>query len=70
MIHYQLPMNNVVTLKVYDVLGREVETLVNERESSGSHAVRFDGSNLPSGVYLYRLEAGTYHDAKKLLLLK
>ncbi len=69
-INYQLPTNSVVALKVYDVLGREMATLVNERQSVGSHSVRFDANNLPSGVYFYRLDAGTYHDTKKLVLLK
>ncbi|OYV84749.1 MAG: hypothetical protein B7Z63_06465 [Ignavibacteriae bacterium 37-53-5] len=69
-ISYQLPTNSFVTLKLYDVLGKEVETLVNERQSAGSYSVRFNGVNLPSGVYFYRLEAGSYHDTKKFLLLK
>jgi len=69
-IGYQLPTNAFVVLKLYDVLGREVETLVNERETAGNRSVRFSASNLPSGVYFYRLEAGTYHDTKKLVLLK
>lgn len=69
-ISYQLPTNCLVMLMVYDVLGREVETLVNEREDVGSHSVTFDASKLPSGVYFYRLQAGTYNDTKKLLLLK
>ncbi len=59
-----------VSLKVYDVLGREVATLVNRQESAGGHTVTFDASRLPSGVYFYRLEAGSYHDTKKLLFLK
>jgi hypothetical protein len=69
-IRYQLPVNGFVTLKVYDVLGREVKTLVSERENAGIHVVGFNATNLPSGVYFYRLQAGTYHDTKKLLLLK
>lgn len=69
-ISYELPWSAFVVLTVYDVLGREVETLVNERQIAGSHSVRFDGSALPSGVYFYRLEAGTYHETKKLILLK
>ncbi len=69
-INYQLPVNSFVTLKVYDVLGREVKMLVNERENVGSHSVTFNASNLPSGVYFYRLQAGTYSETKKLLLLK
>ena len=69
-IGYQLPMNSMVVLKVFDILGRQVCTLVDERQSAGEHSVRFDGTALPSEVYLYRLDAGTYHETKKLLLLK
>lgn len=69
-ISYQLPVNSFMTLKVYDVIGREVKTLVNEHQNAGSHSVIFDSSNLPSGVYFYRLQAGSYSATKKLLLLK
>jgi hypothetical protein len=69
-IRYELPRNVFVTLIVYDMLGRQVETLVNERQSAGSHSVSFSARNVPSGVYFYRLEAGTYHDTKKLLIVK
>jgi hypothetical protein len=57
-------------VKVYDVLGREVATLVNEVKEPGTYTVQFDGSNLASGVYFYRLQAGTYVETKKLLLLR
>jgi len=69
-ISYRLPVIGFVTLKVYDILGREVATLVNEEKPAGEYEVEFDGSNLPSGVYLYRLTAGEFRDTKKLLLLK
>jgi len=69
-ITYQLPTNSFVVLKVFDILGREIEALVKERQSAGDHSIAFDASRLPSGVYFYRLEAGTYHDTRKLLLLK
>jgi photosystem II stability/assembly factor-like uncharacterized protein len=69
-INYQLPVNSAVTLKIYDVLGRKVAALVNGRQNAGYYNTTFNGANLPSGVYFYRLEAGTYHDTKKLLLLK
>ncbi len=69
-ISYQLPTASIVVLKVFDVLGRQVQTLVNERQSAGDHSVIFDAAKLPTGVYFYRLEAGTYHDTRKLLLLK
>jgi flagellar hook assembly protein FlgD len=57
-------------LKVYDLLGREIKTLVNERQNAGQHSMTFDGSNYPSGVYFYRLQAGTYSQTKKLIELK
>jgi hypothetical protein len=69
-IDYQLPTQSHVTLKVFDVLGREVATLVNENKNSGNYEVDFDGSKLPSGVYFYRLSAGSFIEIKKLLLLK
>lgn len=69
-IMYQLPTNSFVTLKVYDIIGREVSTLVNEQKSMGQYEVTFDGSNLASGVYFYRLQAGSFVQTKKLVLLK
>jgi len=69
-INYQIPVNNYVTLKVFDVSGREVATLVNEELKPGTYEVTFDGSNLPSGVYFYKLTAGDFSETKKLLLLK
>jgi FG-GAP repeat/Secretion system C-terminal sorting domain/FG-GAP-like repeat len=70
MINYQLPMNGHVTLKVYDVLGREVATLVDRDEKAGRYQVKFDGSRLSSGVYLYRLAAGKFVQIKKMVVLK
>ena len=58
------------TLKVYDVLGNEIAVLVNEEKPSGTYEVEFDASQLPSGVYMYRLTAGNFSSSKKLLLLK
>ena len=69
-ISYQLPGNSFVTLKIYDVLGREVKTLVNERQTAGNHSVSLSASNLPSGVYFYRLQAGTFTQTKKLVVIK
>ena len=69
-ISYQLPVNSVVTLKVYDVLGREVETLFNGPRTAGTYSANFDGSRMASGVYIYRMRADNFVDAKKLLLLK
>jgi hypothetical protein len=70
MIGFTIPKAGYVTLKVYDILGREVQTLVNERQNAGNHSVTFSASNLPSGMYFYRLQAGNYSATKKLLLLK
>jgi hypothetical protein len=69
-IGYHLPSNAFVVLKIFDILGREVETLVNEHQDRGNYSIQFNASNLPNGVYFYRLDAGTYHNSKKLLLLK
>ena len=69
-ISWQLPVSSHVTLKIYDVLGREVATLVNELKGPGNYEVKFDGSNLSSGVYFYQLRAGDFVDTKKIMLLK
>ena len=69
-IEYRLPALSHVSLTVYDVLGRTVATLVDGLQNPGVHSVTFDAVGLPSGVYFYRLKAGTYQAAKKLLLLK
>ncbi len=69
-IDYQLPMSTFVTLKVFDVLGKEIEILVDEHQNAGNHSVLFNASNLPSGVYYYRLETGMNHKIRKFLLLK
>ena len=55
---------------VYDVLGREVATLINEKLQPGTYEVEFNGSNYPSGVYFYKLSSGDYSETKKLILLK
>lgn len=69
-INYQLPMSSNVTLKVYDVLGREVATLVDEKQSAGYYSVTFNASNLPSGVYFYRIMADKFVSVKKLMVVK
>jgi hypothetical protein len=69
-IRYELSADNFVTLKVYDVLGREVKTLVSEQENAGTHSVTFSADNLPSGVYLYKLISSKYASTRKMLLLK
>ena len=69
-IGYELPKSSIVKLSVFDVLGREVSALVNERREAGVHEVKFDGSGISSGVYFYRIEAGGFVQTRKLLLLR
>lgn len=69
-INYQLPFHSFVTLRVYDILGREVATLVNANQNAGVHSVAFDANNLPSGVYFYRITAGNLSEVRKLVLEK
>jgi len=69
-IRYELPESVFVTLKVFDGQGREVSTLVNGFQNAGNQSVQFKTSNLRSGVYFYKIDAGQYHDAKKLIIQK
>ncbi len=69
-IDYQLSMNSFVTLKIYDLLGREVALLVNGRQGAGSHSVTFDAGNLPSGIYLCQLGAAGFREVRKMVLMK
>jgi hypothetical protein len=67
---FEVPKSSVVRLSVYDLLGREVSALLNERRDAGVHEVEFEGSNLASGVYFYRLQTGDIVQTKKLMILK
>jgi len=69
-ITYQLPKSGSVTLKIYDMLGKEVITLVNEQQEMGRYTVQFDASSLASGMYVYQLRVNDYTSTKKMLLLK
>ena len=69
-IQYQIPLAGKVTLKIYDILGREVRTLVNEFQQNGSYSITFNALHLSSGVYFYRIQAGSFIETKKMLLLK
>lgn len=69
-ISYQLPKQSKVTLKLFDVLGREVATLVNSEQGAGYKSVSWNGEKVPSGIYFYRMTAGAFTETKKLLLLK
>jgi hypothetical protein len=69
-ISYQLPVVSSVRIVIYDLLGREVAVLVNERKAAGSYEVQFDASGLSSGVYLYRLTAGSFTQTLKMVAVK
>ncbi|MDP3583106.1 MAG: T9SS type A sorting domain-containing protein, partial [Ignavibacteria bacterium] len=69
-LRFAIPRNDFVSLKVYDILGREVTVLVNEEKTAGNYEVRFNGNKLSSGVYFYQLRAGNFVQTKKFLLLK
>ncbi len=69
-IKYELPRVSNVTLTVYDMLGRELSVLANDRREAGVHEVKFDGSGYSSGVYFYRLQAGNFVSTKRMLVLK
>ena len=69
-ITFDILDNGFVSLKVYNLMGQQVATLVNRNLSAGRHTISFDGANLPSGVYLYRLEANNFSAEKKMLLMK
>ena len=69
-IRYAIPSAGQVTLTVFNMIGQEVAVLVNEVQDEGYKTVSFDASNLPSGVYTYRITAGTFSDVKKMLLVR
>jgi hypothetical protein len=69
-IRFTIPHRSNVTLKVYDMLGKEIATLVDEEKNPGSYEVKFDASNLPSGVYFYKIKAGEFTQTKKMILMK
>jgi hypothetical protein len=69
-IEYSLPHDGLVTLIVFNLLGQSVRTLVNNVQAAGTHTVRFDASNLPSGVYLYKLQSGGMSNVGRMMLLK
>jgi len=69
-IKFSIPYNNFVSLKVYNSIGEEIVTLVSEEKPAGNYLVQFDGTNLSSGVYFYKLNAGNFSETKKMILLR
>jgi hypothetical protein len=69
-IRYSITSPDLVRIKIYDILGREVKTLVNELQQVGTYEVQFDALSLASGIYLYRIESGSFIQTKKMILMK
>ncbi|MFZ2323036.1 MAG: T9SS type A sorting domain-containing protein, partial [Ignavibacteriaceae bacterium] len=74
-INYSLPKSSFVTIKIYDMLGREVKTLINSEQNSGTHNIQWNGDNnfgskVSSGTYIYSIRTGDFYQAKKMILLK
>lgn len=70
MIKFHIPELSFVTHKVYDVLGNELALLVNEEKNAGSYVVKFNARTLPSGIYFYQLQSGSFVDTMKMVLMK
>jgi hypothetical protein len=69
-IRYSIPEASFASIKVYDMLGKEVATLVNEEQSAGNYEVDFDATGLSSGIYFYKLQAGNFIETRKMTILK
>jgi hypothetical protein len=69
-ISFSLSSRSFILLKVFDLIGREVATIVSEELSAGNHSRQWNAADLPSGIYFYRLQAGTFTETRKLVLLR
>ncbi|MDR3628480.1 MAG: T9SS type A sorting domain-containing protein, partial [Ignavibacteriaceae bacterium] len=69
-ISYAIPKASLVTIKVYDVLGKEIRSLVNEEKSAGNYSIQFNGDNLASGIYFYQMKSENFVQTRKLILMK
>lgn len=69
-INFSIPEAGMVSIKIYDILGKEVASLINEQKESGIYTVTFDASNLPTGTYIYKISSGNFTSSRKMLLLK
>lgn len=69
-INYELPKQSKVKLTIYDITGQEVKTLINQRQNAAQHSISFDASGLSSGIYIYKLEAGSFEQSRKMLLVR
>jgi hypothetical protein len=69
-IKYSISQLSTVVIKVFDILGNEIESLVNEEKQTGTYEIEFDGSGLTSGIYFYRLQTDSFIETKKMILLR
>jgi hypothetical protein len=69
-IRYSVPQSSKVIIRVFDILGNKIETLVNEEKAIGTYEITWTAENLPSGIYFYKLQAGDYIETKKMVLMK
>ncbi len=69
-VEYQIPQQSIVTLRIFDILGREVAVLVNEKKEAGRHSVQWDAARFSSGVYFYALQTGQFRETKRMVLMK
>ena len=69
-IKYDIPEQSYVTIKIYNITGEEVSTLLNEEQNAGRYQIQWNAAELASGVYFYRIQAGQFSDTKKLILMK
>ena len=69
-INYSVPIQSFVSLKIFDLLGNEIKTLVNSYRHPGNYSVKFDASEISSGIYFYRLQAGDFMQTKKMVLIR
>jgi len=67
---FEIPLDSYVTLRVYDILGNEITTLINEEKTTGAYEVNFDARSFSSGIYFYTISAGSFRTTKKMLLVK
>ena len=69
-IKFSLPKPETVKIEVYDIIGQKIQTLLNKTMPAGYHEVQFNGQNLSSGIYLYRIKAGEWSEVRKMILLR
>lgn len=69
-INYSVPYNSFIKIKLYDIFGNEVATLINEKKPAGNYSISYNGSGLSSGIYFYQLSADNFTEVKKMILLR